>query len=250
MTRESVAKVNLAMNEIPVSVSLIFGLTTLLTVFTFYKAAGSSEATLYVMAAWISLQTCISLSGFYAEAPAMQFRLLLVVMPPITLVAGLFLTKRGKAYLNRLDVHLLSIIHIVRIPVDLVIYWLFIARMLPYEATCGGGSLDIFAGFSAPVVYYFGMLKHWINWFGLFCWNILSMGLLVNLGVKSVLFAPCVFGEPGAGPTAGAVSYFPFVFLPSMMIPIILISHLAVIRKLIKVRGFDWKSQIGWPDLR
>ena len=238
------------MNEIPVSVSLIFGLTTLLTVFTFYKATGSSETTLYVMSAWISLQTCISLSGFYAGAPATQFRLLLIVMPPIALVSGLFLTKKGKAYLDRLDMHLLSIIHIVRIPVDLVIYWLFIARMLPYEVTCGGGNLDIFAGFSAPLVYYFGMLKHRINWLGVLGWNLLSMGLLVNLAVNSVLFAPCVFGMSVTAPPAGAVSYFPFVFLPSMMIPIILVSHLAVIRRLIKIHGFDLKSQIGWPDLR
>lgn len=238
------------MNEIPVSVSLIFGLTTLLTVFTFYKSTGSSETTLYVMSAWISLQTCISLSGFYAGTPAMMFRMLLVATPPIVLVAGLFFTKKGTMYLDRLDVHLLSIIHIVRIPVDLVIYWLFIARMLPYEVTCGGGNLDIFAGFSAPVVYYFGMLKHRINWFGVLGWNILSMGLLVNLAIKSVVFAPCVFGASGSAPPAGAVSYFPFVFLPSMMIPIILISHLAVIRRLLKIHGFDLKSRIGWPDLR
>ena len=78
------------MGNLPVYISLVFGVTTILTVGLFYKATSFSKTTLLILLSWLALQTAIGLSGFYTVTNTIPPRFLLMVLPPIITIVGLF----------------------------------------------------------------------------------------------------------------------------------------------------------------
>src|SRR6478735_7021183 len=94
---------------------VLFILTTLSAIFIFYKAAGSTKKVFGIIAAWMLLQSLVSSTGFYANTHSLPPRLLLLLMPPVAGIIFLFATVKGRAFLDSLDIKLLTLLHIVRI---------------------------------------------------------------------------------------------------------------------------------------
>jgi hypothetical protein len=223
------------MENLPLYVSVIFGLTILLTVGMFYRAAGNSKVTLLFLLAWLVVQGFIGLSGFYTVTDTLPPRFLLLVLPPMFIIIALFTTKKGRKYLDKLDVKILTILHTLRIPVELVLFWLFIHHTVPELMTFEGRNFDILSGLTAPLVFfYFGYMKDKLNRKILLIWNFLCLGLLINIIIHGILSAPFPFQEFAFDQPNIALLHFPFIFLPGCIVPLVLLSHLAAIRQLIK----------------
>src|SRR5437868_8259615 len=97
--------------DLPIYISIIFILTTLLAVFIFYKASGYSTITLIILLAWLALQAFISRSGFYTVTDKMPPRLMLAVAPMLLLIVILFVTKSGRRFIDSLDIRTLTLLH-------------------------------------------------------------------------------------------------------------------------------------------
>ncbi|WP_439556624.1 hypothetical protein [Dyadobacter sp.] len=231
------------MDNLTPCISLIFGLIAFLTVFTFFQAAGSSGRFGLLLLSWIALQSCVSASGFYHHTDSTFPRLLIMVVPPVILVTWLFLARSGKALLDRMDLHLLTVIHVVRAPTEVVMYWLFICRVVPAELTFQGGNLDIIAGMTAPAIYYFGVLREKIKWQMLVCWNVLGLGLTISIVFKFIFSAAFLSESLAVHQPNITLLQFPFVFLPGIIVPVIICSHLAAIRLLVKSSSVNPKSK-------
>lgn len=121
----------------------------------------------------------------------------------------------------------------VRIPVEIGLYWLFIHRVVPGIMTFEGRNFDILCGLTAPLVYYFGYIKNVLNRKILFAWNILSLLSLANIVSTAVLSAPFPIQQFAFDQPNIALLYFPFVWLPCCIVPIVLLSHLVAIKRLI-----------------
>jgi hypothetical protein len=221
------------MENLPSYIGVVFILTTLLTVAIFYKASNNSKTTLVVLLAWLALQTIIGLSGFYAVTNTLPPRFVLLVLPPLLFIIGLFATSKGRRYVDSLDAKTLTILHIVRIPVEMVLYWLCLYKVVPQLMTFEGRNFDILSGLSAPVVFYFGYVKKHVSRKTILIWNFICLGLLINIVVNAVLSAPFPFQKFAFDQPNIAVLYFPFVWLPCCVVPLVLLSHLATIRQLL-----------------
>jgi hypothetical protein len=221
------------MDNLPGYITIVFGLTVLLSVFLFDKAAGNSRVTLIAISGWIVIQSIIGLSGFYTKTNTFPPRLMLLAIIPFLVIIVLFSTAKGKRYLDRLDVKMLTILHIVRIPVEIVLFWLFVRKAIPALMTFEGRNFDILAGLSAPVIYYFGYVKKNIKSRLILIWNIICLGLLINILVNAVLSAPFPFQQFAFDQPNIAILYFPFNLLPTFVVPLVLLAHLAAIRQLI-----------------
>lgn len=219
--------------ELPMYINFIFGITTLLTVFLFYKAAHHSKLVLGIIVAWLILQTGLGFSSFYQATDNMPPRFVLLILPPLLLITWVFLSAKGKAFITQLDLNLLTYLHIVRVPVELVLFALFLHHQVPQLMTFEGRNLDILAGSTAPIMAYFLNSKQAMSKNILLLWNILSLGLLLNIVVNAVLSAPTPFQQFGFSQPNLAILYFPFIWLPCCIVPIVLFSHLAAIKKLL-----------------
>jgi len=225
-----------AMEMLPLVLPLAFGATTMLAVSLFYLAARRSGRTLAVLLAWLLLQAGVGLSGFYTVTDSLPPRLALLLGPPLLLILGLFLTAAGRRYLDSLRLEVLTLLHVVRIPVELVLFGLYLYHAIPQLMTFEGRNYDILAGLSAPVVYYFVFRKKQLGTTGLMVWNFLCLGLLLNIVINALLSAPTplqrfAFEQPNV-----AILHFPFVWLPGCVVPLVLLAHVAALRRLFILR--------------
>lgn len=217
------------MGNFTICIGLIFGLITFLTLFTFYKASGSCRQLLLMIAAWMIFQSLFSLSNLYKVSVLGFPGWMLLILPPLVFLIWLFVSPKGEKYLAAMDMHLLVVIHIVRAPAGLVIYWLYISKLVPHEMTFAGGNLDILSGVTAPIVYYFAMMRGNVKWKLLVIWNIASLLMLSN-----VIFRTISSGSATLLDHDSILFHFPFVYLSGVILPIIFCSHMVVIRNLLK----------------
>lgn len=216
---------------LPPFLGLAFGLTTALAIGLFYYAAHRSGHML-VLLAWLALQGVLSLSGFYTVTTGWPPRLVLLLLPPLVLVLVLLGTTSGRRYLAGLQLETLTLLHVVRLPVELVLLGMFLHRAVPQSMTFEGRNWDILMGLSAPLVYYLVRSQR-ISHKMLVAWNVLGLALLLNIVVMAVLSAPSplqrfAFEQPNV-----AILYFPYAWLPSVAVPIVLLAHVAALRQLL-----------------
>ena len=107
------------MEPLLVLVSLIFILTTGLTVGLLYHAAHRSKRLLWLLLAWLLVQGALAGSGFYAMTDTVPPRLALALVPALFAIAVLACTACGYRFLAGLRLDSLTLLHVVRIPVEL-----------------------------------------------------------------------------------------------------------------------------------
>ena len=186
-----------------------------------------------ILLVWLFIQALVALTGFYQDTSVLPPRFLLAIGPPLVLIALLFLTRRGRQFIESLNLETLTLLHIIRVPVEIVLFWLFLHKGIPEVMTFEGRNLDIISGITAPVIYYLGFVsgKLWPR--TILAWNLVCLALLVNIVTTAILSTPYPFQKFGFDQPNVAIFYFPFVWLPAMIVPVVLLSHLAAIRKLI-----------------
>jgi len=224
------------MEQVPVYVSIIFILTVFATLALFYRAMQKPRKAMLVIGLWIIVQSIISLRGFYWVTNSLPPRFLLVILPPVLLAIGLVFTKWGSAFIAKLDMKKLTLLHSVRIPVELILFSLCYYKAVPAVMTFEGRNFDILAGLTAPIVYYL-LLKNRMNWKLLLAWNVICLLLLMNIVTIALLSAPFPFQRFGFDQPGIAILYFPYVLLPGCIVPLVLFSHLVVIKRLWKEKG-------------
>jgi len=197
--------------------------------------AGDATATwiLVILTAWLILQAAITLGGFYStDTRSLPPRFIFLVIPPLLTILLLFLTRKGKVFIDGLPQSTMTFLHIVRIPVELVLYWLFLNKAVPELMTFTGRNFDILAGITAPFVAYYGLKQQQLGRKTLLTWNLIALGLLFNIVIHAVLSAPFALQRLAFDQPNIAVLYFPFSWLPGFIVPLVLFSHLVSIRQL------------------
>ncbi len=230
------------MDNLPFYIHLVFGLTLLLAIFLFCKATKSSNGFLITIVVWIMLQSILSLSGFYRSTNKFPPRFPFLLLPPIILIITLFNTKKGKHFIDSLNIKNLTIFQIIRVPVELVLFWLFMYKSVPQLMTFEGRNFDIFSGLSAPIIYYFGFSKNKLSTKILIAWNFICLGLVINIAINGLLSAPTAFQQFAFEQPNIAIQYFPFVLLPSVIVPLVIFSHLVSIRQLLSIKNIETKK--------
>lgn len=213
-------------------IDLVFVGTVILTLLFLYRATGFSKFVIVVTLAWLAVQAIAGLSGFYVVPAGEPPRFALLVLPPVVLIVVLFFVKRGRRFLDGLDVRVLTLLHVVRLPVELILFWLYVHKAVPRAMTFEGRNFDILSGLTAPLVWYFGFVKPRLGKRVLIGWNIVCLLLLANIAVTAVLSGSPFWERFGFEQRNIALSYFPFVWLPCCIVPTVLLAQLAAIKQL------------------
>jgi hypothetical protein len=221
------------MEPFPLALGLAFGAITAFAVGMFYLAARRSGRTLAVLLAWLLVQTGLGLSGFYTVTNTIPPHFALLVGPPVLFIIALLATPAGRRYLDGLRLEVLTLLHVVRVPVELVLLGLFLHHAVPQLMTFEGRNFDILSGLTAPFIYYVAFRRKILGKAGLIGWNFLCLALLLNIVVNALLSAPSpiqrfAFEQPNV-----AILHFPFVWLPACVVPLVLLAHVAALRQLI-----------------
>jgi len=239
--------------NLPTYISVIFGLTTIATLLLFNWTIRNSiientrkkaKPVLIGLTMWLLIQTIFTLNNIYnTDISTFPPKIMLLgIFPMILTIILLFTTTKGKQFIDSLPLKNLTYLNIVRIPVEIVLFWLFVNKAVPELMTFQGLNFDIIAGITAPFIAYFGLTKLKLKRQTILTWNIICLGLLVNIVVSAIFSTPSpiqkfAFEQPNI-----AILNFPFSWLPTFIVPIVLFGHLSSIRQLIKTRTIGIKK--------
>jgi hypothetical protein len=231
--------------NLPTYITLIFGLTTLLTLLLFIWTIINSNSELTRKKAtpifigltiWLTIQAVFTLKNIYnSDTNTFPPQIILTgILPTILTIILLFATSKGREFIDSLPLRNLTLMNFVRIPVEIILFWLFLNKAIPELMTFEGRNFDIIAGITAPIIVYLGFTKMKLNRNIVLIWNFICLALLVNIVVNALLSAPSpiqkfAFEQPNI-----AILNFPFSWLPTFIVPIVLFGHLASIRQLLK----------------
>ena len=181
----------------------------------------------------ILAQSGAAFSGFYLDSQSMPPRFALAILPSVIIIVGLFAFKKGKEFLDALDLRFLLMIHFLRIPVEWCLYDLYQQAMIPEIMTFEGRDFDILIGITAIIIYLITYTFKRYNRALLIVWNVIGMIFLLNIVVHAILSVQSPIQQFGFDQPNRAVLEYPFVLLPAVVVPIVMLSHLATLRKLI-----------------
>lgn len=235
------------MESIPAHIFALFTATSVVTLFFFFKAAHYSKTVIAVSCGLAVIHSLLSLNGFYTNGEAIPPRFIIAIAPGIILCVVLFFTSKGKGFIDSLDLKTVTILHSIRVPVEITLLNMFLAGLVPQSMTFEGSNFDILSGITAPVVWYLVFILKKGNTQFLLIWNVVCLGLLLNVVITAILsaktpFQQFAFDQPNIG-----VGYFPFILLPAIIVPIVLFSHLAAIRILLNKKKQEKNSIKNLP---
>ncbi len=223
------------LNNVPAYVTAVFIATVLLTLWLFVKATKNKIIVTIISLVWLALTGVLAYNGFFKNTSGFPPHFIFAVAPPLLAIILLFVTNGGTRFINNIDLRTITLLSIVRIPVEFVLYWLFMNKAVPELMTFTGRNFDILAGITAPIVYFICFKDNIvINKRLLFVWNLISLLLLLNIVVNAILSLPFPFQQFAFNQPNIAVLYFPFIWLPSFIVMIVLFSHLIAISRLTK----------------
>jgi hypothetical protein len=222
------------MNHLPFYVSAVFVLTTFATVYLFYRASNKNVRLLLIIAVWMIFQSLIAATGFFAVVDTVPPRLMILIALPLAGIATTFFTRKGRSLIDSFDIKTLTFLHTIRIAIEMVLFWLFINKTIPQLMTFEGRNFDLLSGISAPLVYYFGFVKRKLAPKQILVWNFICLAILLFTVSNAIFSAPTPFQKFAFDQPTIAVLYFPFVWLPGIVVPLVVFSHLITIRALMK----------------
>ena len=231
--------------NLPTYIVLTFVLTTVatLSLFVWTIKNSNSEQTrkkaipiLIGLIIWLIIQAVLSFKEFYiSDTNSFPPKIVLFgIVPAFLTIVLLFLTSNGREFVDSFPLKNLTYLNIVRIPVEMVLFWLFLNKTIPELMTFEGRNFDIVAGITAPFIAYFGLTKQKLSQTIVLIWNIVCLALLVNIVLNALFLAPSpiqkfAFDQPNI-----AILYFPFSWLPTCIVPIVLFGHFVSIRQILK----------------
>lgn len=228
--------------NLPIYVPLIFVLTTFLTIgFLLYAVQKENLLTTVpgkiltsAIFLWMLITAFLALSGFYQNTQTLPPRVFLFgAIPSLSLIIIFFIFFR-KEFVEKLPLKTLTMLSIIRIPIEFVLLWLSQNEAVSPLMTFEGWNFDILSGISAPIIYWLGFRNGKTNRTLLIIWNLIALGLLLTIITIAFLAFPSPIQQISFDQPNRAVMYFPYIWLPAIVVPIVFCTHLTSLWKLSK----------------
>lgn len=220
--------------DMPAALGTGFVLITLLSALMFLKAVRWDRKAASALAVWAIVLAVLGLRGFYLRTEGLPPRFAMVLGLPVLAIIAVFSMARGRRWIDRADAATLTLLHAVRVPVELGLFGLFVYGAIPGLMTFEGRNFDVLSGLTAPLVYWFGYRRENLRTPVLVAWNIACLGLLANIVVNAILSAPFELQTQAFDQPNVAILYFPYVWLAGIIVPLVLFSHLVCLRRLVR----------------
>ena len=170
-----------------------------------------------------------SLSGYTGNFQIFPFNAMpMLLIPFITTIVLLFKTDI-KTLAVHLNLKVFTQLQVFRVFVEIILWLLFIENQLPKQITFEGRNFDILAGITAIMAAYFFIN----NKRGMIIWNLFGLLLLMNIVTIALLSMPTPFRVFHNEPPNIIVTHFPYVFLPTFLVPLAYILHFLSLKKLL-----------------
>ena len=182
---------------------------------------------------WIILLSLLSSMGVFAQFDQLPPRLpILFFIAMLTLV---FLITRPvtRKLAASVPLHWPLILQGFRVPLEFILWVLFINNALPEQMTFSGYNYDILSGIFG-LALGFVSFKGWVKSKAIvMVYNILGLGLLATIVVIAVFSMPTPFRYFMNEPSNTIVAFVPYIWLPGVYVLTALFLHLFSIKQVL-----------------
>jgi hypothetical protein len=187
-------------------------------------ALAASVVSLWMLGCGLAAATGL-LARFEARPPP----LLLALAASLVAAFGYALSPAGKRLAVGLPLAALVGVQSFRLPLELVMHEAARAGVMPPQMTWTGWNLDVLTGATAVLLapaIASGAAPRWL----VSAWNVIGLALVLGVLGIGIASTPAIraFGD-GAQNTW--IAWFPFIWLPTVLVPAAIGGHLLVLRR-------------------
>ncbi|WP_340202121.1 hypothetical protein [Ascidiimonas sp. W6] len=217
--------------NLPVWIELLFVLTFLSTLAFFHFSNNKPTLITLIILIWSVLQSIAAYKGFYRNTSTIPPRFILIFLPTTLFIIFGCLPRNFSWIMKNRNLLYSTLLHSVRFPVEIVLFYLFSYHMIPQIMTFEGLNFDILVGLIAPIIgllYWKGKLSNQL----LLLFNVVGLIMVTTILTIALLSSDLPFQQFGVKQPNRAISYFPFILLPAAIVPMVMYTHISDIIKL------------------
>ncbi len=173
------------------------------------------KKTVYTFIGWTAFVTTLSLSGILSDFSKFPPRLFIVLAIPLVTMIVVTLSPVTREILNHVPPQNIVRLQVFRVFVEILLWMLVVENLLPVQMSFEGRNFDVISGLTAPFAARFLVNSR----VGLIAWNLLSLGLLINILAIAILSMPTPFRVFMNEPANTVVATFPYIWLPGLLVP-------------------------------
>jgi hypothetical protein len=172
------------------------------------------------IAAWLAVTAIATAAGVVRFDLGPQR---LVPLPIFAIVSSIFILRgdRGRALLAAAPRVAVIALQSFRVPVELILWALFVRGAIPQALTFEGANVDVLAGLTAIPIALVARRRPDLA----IAWHVAGLALLANIVIRAVAAAPAV------------IATVPFVWLPAFLVPVAAVGHVAGLMQAVAARG-------------
>jgi hypothetical protein len=188
----------------------------------------------------------LSLDRYFADFSTVPPHITLAIVPSLFGMLFLAFHPLTLKWVREIPQRWLIGLQSFRIIIEIQLYFLYRNGLMPRLLTFEGRNFDILVGLTAPLVAWLVHRAHRKNEgaAGLVtAWNIFGLILLTNIVVHAILSMPTKFQVFLDPPGNIGMSLFPFIWLPSFVVPLAYFLHILSLRREWAFRSAGYKKR-------
>lgn len=190
--------------------------------------------TALIISGWLAITSVIAFNGTLLDFSSTPPKIILLVIPPVLAISYLSNSERVNRLIEVIPSSWLVYIQSFRIIMELLLWFLFISKVIPVQMTFEGLNYDVLTGLSAPLIgYYCLTLNKWPR-IAAVLWNFAGLLLVTNIFIVSVLSAPTPMRQFLNEPANTMIAYFPYVWIAAFIVPFAYFMHILSLKQIIK----------------
>jgi len=182
---------------------------------------------------WCIFQSTLALNKWYIDRVSSPPHLTFALAFPLIFFAVTMAIPATRKIWDGLGLFHLTAIQLVRIPVEIALWMLLGFKQVPESMTISGFNFDIIMGISALFVAFL-VFRNKIGKKALIAWNIIGIAFLAVVVVTAIGSAPTSMQWRDFNQPNYAIIHFPFIWLPSFIVPVVLFAHILSLRSLLR----------------
>jgi hypothetical protein len=190
------------------------------------------RTTLFIVAAWIILIGVLAGRGFFAHFSTLPPRPVFLILFPFPVVLAIAFSKKFRTLALAIPGHWFIFFQSFRIFVELLLWRAFLGGALPVQMSFEGRNWDIISGVLALATGWIVMNRKQGYRTAALVYNIIGIGLLLNVLVVAVLSMPTPFRYFMNEPSVEKLAQFPMICLPSVLVVLAYSFHIFSLRQL------------------
>lgn len=196
------------------------------------RAGWGTPAVLGFLVVYLAIPAILARAGALDRYEPLPAPALLVVLALTLTTVGITLGPPGARLVASASLGWVVAFQSFRIVVEWILHRLYVEGVVPVQMTYAGRNFDIVTGITGLALGVWLLSGRAAPRGVVLAWNLLGLGLLINIVTIAVLSTPVSFRVFTVGPPNLLPSTLPWVWLPSLLVQAALGSHVLVFRML------------------